>query len=122
MVIGSLVFLDDWIIRAELSNALPKIFVRNIKTNKEEQLPAFADEKIWSPSATEMQKETNTDSIYISYSSPKTNAKTYIYNLRTKEKKFVKEQEVLDKNYSPENYITCLLTARVRTGVSLQTH
>ena len=29
-----------------------------------------------------------------------------LYNLRTREKKFVKEQEVLDKNYSPKNYIT----------------
>ena len=115
-MIGSLEFLDDWIIRGELSNALPKVFVRNIKTNKEEELPAFANEKVWSPSASEMQKETDTDSIYISYSSPKTNAKTYIYNLRTKEKKFVKEQEVLDKNYSPKNYITERLECKSHDG------
>jgi len=116
VVIGSLEFLDDWIIRGELSNALPKIFVRNIKTNEEEELPAFMDEKVWNPSASEMQKETNTDFIYISYSSPKTNAKTYIYNLRTKEKKFVKEQEVLDKNYSPKNYITERLECKSHDG------
>jgi len=116
VVIGSLEFLDDWIIRGELSNALPKVFVRNIKTNKEEELPAFANEKVWSPSASEMQKETDTDSIYISYSSPKTNAKTYIYNLRTKEKKFVKEQEILDKNYSPKNYITERLECKSHDG------
>ena len=53
-----------------------------------------------------MQKETNTDNIYINYSSPKTNARSYIYNLRTREKKFIKQQEVLDKNYLPQNYIT----------------
>jgi len=116
VVIGSLEFLDDWIIRSELSNALTKVFVRNIRTNKEEELPAFAEEKVWNPSASEMQKETNTDSIYISYSSPKTNAKTYIYNLRTKEKKFVKEQEVLDKNYSPKNYITERLECKSHDG------
>jgi len=34
VVIGSPEFLDDWIIRGEMSNALPKLFVRNIKTNK----------------------------------------------------------------------------------------
>jgi len=116
VVIGSLEFLDDWIIRAELSNALPKIFVRNLKTNEEEELSAFATEKVWSPSASEMQKETNTDSIYISYSSPRTNTKTYIYNLRTKEKKFVKEQEILDKNYSSKNYITERLECKSHDG------
>ncbi len=92
-------------IRGEMSNALSKLFVRSLKTNEEEEL-VFSDEKVWSPSVSEMQKETNTDNIYISYSSPKTNSRAYIYNLRTKEKKFVKEQEVLDKNYSPKNYIT----------------
>ena len=105
VVIGGFNFLDDWMIRGEMSNALPKVFVRNLKSNEEEEL-AFADEKVWSPSFAEMQKETNTDNIYISHSSPKTNSRAYIYNLRTKEKKFVKEEEVLDKHYSPKNYIT----------------
>ena len=26
-------FLDDWMIRGEMSNALPKLFVRNLKNN-----------------------------------------------------------------------------------------
>jgi oligopeptidase B len=102
-------------IRGEMSNALPKLFVRSLKTNEEEEL-VFADEKVWSPSVSEMQKETNTDNVYISYSSPKTNSRAYIYNLRTKEKKFVKEQEVLDKNYSPKNYITERLECKSHDG------
>ena len=92
-------------------NALPKLFVRNLKTNLEEEL-VFADEKVWSPSFSEMQKETNTDNVYINYSSPKTNGRSYIYNLRTRGKKFIKQQEVLDKNYSPKNYITERLECR----------
>ena len=115
VVIGSYNFLDDWMIRGETSNALPKLFVRNLKNNEEEEL-VFADEKVWSPSVAEMQKETNTDNVYIGYSSPKTNSRTYIYNLRTKEKKFVKEQEVLDKNYSPKNYITERLECKSHDG------
>ena len=115
VIIGSFNFLDDWMIRGEMSNALPKLFVRSLKTNEEEEL-IFADEKVWSPSVSEMQKETNTDNIYISYSSPKTNSRAYIYNLRTKEKKFVKEQEVLDKNYSPKNYITERLECKSHDG------
>ena len=89
VIIGGFDFLDDWMIRGEVSNALPKLFVRNLKNNKEEEL-IFADEKVWNPSVSEIQKETNTDKVYIRYSSPKTNSRTYIYNLKTKEKKFVK--------------------------------
>jgi len=115
VIIGGFDFLDDWMIRGETSNALPKIFVRNLKNNKEEEL-IFADELVWSPSIAEIQKETDTDEIYISYSSPKTNARTYIYNLKTKEKKFVKEQKVLDENYSPKNYITERLECKSHDG------
>ena len=115
VVIGGFDFLDNWMIRSVMSNALPKLHVKNLKNNEEEEL-VFADEKIWNPSVSEMQKETNTDNIYISYSSPKTNSKTYIYNLKTKQKKFVKEQEVLDKNYSPKNYITERLECKSHDG------
>jgi len=115
VIIGGFDFLDNWMIRGETSNALPKIFVRNLKDNKEEEL-IFSDEKVWNPSASHIQKETNTDKVYISYSSPKTNLKTYIYNLKTKQKEFVKEQKVLDKNYSPENYITERLECKSYDG------
>jgi len=115
VIVGGFDFLDDWMIRGEMSDALPKLFVRNLKTNEEEEL-FFADERVWNPSVSEMQKETDTDNVYISYSSPKTNSRAYIYNLRTKEKKFVKEQEVLDKNYSPKNYITERLECKSHDG------
>ena len=74
VVIGGFDFLDDWIIRSEMSDALPRLFVRNLKSNKEEELK-FSDEKVWSPSVSEIQKETDTDNVYISYSSPKTNSR-----------------------------------------------
>ena len=118
MIIGGFDFLDDWMIRGEMSNALPKLFVRNLKNNKEEEL-IFANEKVWSPSVAEMQKETNTDNIYVNYSSPKTNSRSYVYNLKTKQKKFVKEQEVLDKNYSPKNYITERLECKSHDGKNI---
>ena len=38
VLIGGLVFLNDWIIRSEVSNALGKIFVKNIKTNIEKEI------------------------------------------------------------------------------------
>ena len=42
-------------------------YAENLKNNKEEEL-IFADEIVWSPSVAEIQKETNTDEVYISYS------------------------------------------------------
>ena len=92
-LIGGLTFLKNWILRTEVSDALGKVFVRNVKTNQEEQL-IFTDEKVISPGVSLMQKNKNTDTIRIGYESPKTPARTYEYNLKTKEKKLVKEQEI----------------------------
>ena len=102
-MIGGLTFLKNWIIRSELNNALDKIFVRNINSNKEEEL-IFTDEEVYDGSISHTQKDRNTDLIYISYSTPKTQARTYLYNLKTKEKKLVKEQ-VIPTGHDPKNYI-----------------
>ena len=102
-MIGGLTFLNNWIIRSELTNALDKIFVRDIKSNKEEEL-IFTDEKVYDASISHTQKDRNTDFIYISYSTPKTQARTYLYNLKTKEKKLVKEQ-IIPSGHDPKNYL-----------------
>ncbi len=93
VLIGGLVFLSNWIIRSETSNALGKIILRDPKTNKEEEI-IFSDEKVIVPSISLIQKNKNTDNVYLSYSSPKTPGRTYLYNLKSKEKKLVKEQEI----------------------------
>ena len=93
VLIGGLVFLKNWIIRSETSNALGKIFLRDPKTDKEEEI-IFCDEKVIVPSISLIQKDKNTDNVYLSYSSPKTPGRTFLYNLKSKEKKLVKEQEI----------------------------
>ncbi len=103
VLIGSLVFLNDWIIRSEKSNALGKLYLRNIKTSLEEEL-IFSDEKVIVPGISLKQKDRNTDLVYLSYSSPKTPGKTYLYNLKTKEKKLIKEQEI-PSGHNPDDYI-----------------
>ena len=102
-MIGGLTFLNNWIIRSELTNALDKIFVRDIKSNKEEEL-IFSDEEVYDASVSHTQKDRNTDLIYISYSTPKTQSRTYLYNLKTKEKKLVKEQ-IIPSGHDPKNYV-----------------
>jgi len=103
VLVGGFVFLKDWIIRSETSNALDKLFVRKISTNKEEEL-IFSDEKVYVPSISLKQKDRNTDEIYIGYSSPKTPSRVYSYNILTKSKELVKEQEI-PSGHNPDNYI-----------------
>ena len=103
VLIGGLIFLNDWIIRGEKSNALGKLFVRNKQTGIEEELK-FTDESVIVPSISLIQRNKNTDLVYLSYSSPKTPGKTYLYNLKTKEKKLVKEQEI-PSGHNPDDYI-----------------
>ena len=76
VLIGGLVFLNDWIIRSETSNALGKVFVKNVKTNVEEEIK-FADEKVIVPGISLIQRARNTDQLYLGYSSPKTQSRTY---------------------------------------------
>ena len=103
VLIGSCFFLKNWIIRSETSNALDKLFIKNISTGLEEEL-IFSDEKVYVPSVSLMQKDRNTDEIYLGYSSPKTPSRVYLYNLSTKSKKLVKEQEI-PSGHNPSDYI-----------------
>ena len=103
VLIGDCVFLKNWIIRSETSNALDRLFVKNISTGLEEEL-IFSNEKVYVPNISLRQRDKNTDEIYVGYSSPKTPSKVYLYNLSTKSKKLVKEQEI-PSGHHPDNYI-----------------
>ena len=103
VLIGGLIFLNDWIIRSETSNALSKLILRNPKNNEEEEI-FFSDEKVIVPGVSLTQRDRNTDTVYLSYSSPKTPGRTYLYNLKTKEKKLVKEQEI-PSGHNSDDYI-----------------
>ena len=103
VLIGGCLFLKNWIIRSETSNALDKLFVINASTGVEEEL-IFSDEKVFVPNISLRQKDKNTDEVYIGYSSPKTPSRVYLYNLLTKSKKLVKEQEI-PSGHNPNDYI-----------------
>ena len=89
VLVGGFTMLNNWMIRSETINAIPKIFVKNLLTNKEEEL-LFTEEEIYSPSISLKQKNRNTNEILISYNSPKTPEKVYSYNLKNKNKKLIK--------------------------------
>ncbi len=103
VLIHGLTFLKDWIIRGETSNALDKLFVRNITTNVEEEL-IFSDETVYVPGISLTQKNRDTNEVYLAYSSPKTPSRVYKYNLLNKSKELVKEQEI-PSGHDKDDYI-----------------
>jgi len=103
VLIGGCTFLKNWIIRSETSNALDKLFIKNISTGIEEEL-IFSDESIYVPGISLTQRDRHTDTVYLGYSSPKTPSRVYSYNLSNKSKKLVKEQEI-PSGHNPDDYI-----------------
>jgi oligopeptidase B len=114
VLIGGFVLLNNWMVRSERVDALPKLFVRNLKTNEEEELK-ISDEEIISPGMSLAQKDRNTDNVRISYESPKTPTRTYEYNLATKEKKLLKELEI-PSGYERNNYIVKRINCLAHDG------
>ena len=113
-VIGGLDFLDDYILRAEKSDAISKLYVRNIKTNKEEEIK-ISDEAIGVPGASLMQKDTNTTKIRVSWESMATPGKIYEYDIVSKEKKLVKETEI-PSGHDPKKYVVERIKAKSHDG------
>ena len=113
-VIGGLDFLDEYILRGEKSDAIPKLFVRNIKTNKEEEIK-ISDEAIGVPGASLMQRDTNTTKIRVGWESMATPGRVYEYDIVTKEKKLVKETEI-PSGHDPSKYIVERIKAKSHDG------
>ena len=114
VLIGGCSFLNDWIIRSEVRDALSKIYIRNLKTSVEEEL-VVTEEKVISPGVAQMQKDRDTNKIYVAYHSPKDPGKTYIYDILTKEKKLVKE-EIIPSGHNPDDYIVQRLNCDSHDG------
>ena len=103
VLIGGFSLLNEWMVRGEVRDALAKLYVRNLNTNKEEEL-IITDEKVISPGTSLMQKNRNTNKLYVAYHSPKIPGKSYVYDIITKKKKLVKE-EVIPSGHQPDDYI-----------------
>ncbi len=113
-VIGGFEFLDNYILRSEKSDAIQKIYVRNIKTNIEEEIK-ISNEPIGSPGISLMQKDTNTSKIRVSWESLATPGKIYEYDISNKEKKLVKEV-IIPSGHDPEKYIVERIKAKSHDG------
>ncbi len=113
-IIGGFDFLDNFMIRGESSDAISKLYIRDLKTNKEEEIK-ISSEQVGSPGASLMQRDTNTTMIRIGWESMATQGKIYEYDILTKEKKLVKEVEI-PSGHDPDTYIVERLKAKSHDG------
>ena len=114
IIVGGINFLDSYIIRGESSDAIPKLYIRDLKTNKEEEIK-ISNEQVGSPEASLMQRDTNTTKIRIAWESMATQGKIYEYDVLTKEKKLVKEIEI-PSGHDSDKYVVERLKAKSRDG------
>ncbi len=113
-VIGGFEFLDDYILRSEKSDAIPKLFVKNIKTNKEEEIK-ISDEPIGVPGFSLKQRDTNTTKIRVGWESMATPGRVYEYDIVTKEKKLIKETEI-PSGHDTKKYVVERIKAKSHDG------
>ena len=105
----------NFIVINERKNGLVKMHVRNLKDNSENYIDfgeaAYAANFGGNP-------EYNTTNLRYNYTSLTTPASVYDYNMITKEKKLMKQQEVLG-GYNPNDYVTERLYVTARDGVKV---
>ena len=116
-IIGGFEFLDDYILRGEKSNAISKLYVRNIKTNSEEEIK-ISEEEIGCIGVSLLQKDTNTSRIRVSWESMKTPDRIYEYEIENKSKKLVKELEI-PSGHDPKKYVVERLTIKSHDGTDV---
>ena len=97
-----------------MSDAIPKIFIRKLDTNAEEEL-IISKEQVGTPGVSLMQKETNTTKVRVSWESLATPNKVYEYDIVSKEKKLVKEEEI-PSGHNSDLYLVERLKAKSHDG------
>lgn len=112
VLLNSIEVFDNYLVVNERSNALTHLRVINQKTNEEHYLefdePAYVVYSSTNP-------EFDTELLRFGYSSLTTPNTIYDYNMRTREKKLKKQDEVVG-GHDPNQYVTERFFAEVRDG------
>lgn len=115
VLLNSIEVFKDYLVVSERSNALTNLKIINQNTKEEHYLefgePAYVAGISTNP-------EFDTDILRYSYSSLTTPNSTYDYNMDTREKELMKQQEVVG-GHNPEEYVTERLFAEARDGIKV---
>lgn len=105
-----------FLVVSEMKEGLSEIRIINWKTNNEYYMefndPAYMAYVSANP-------EFDTDLLRYGYTSLTTPNSTFDYNMVTKEQELLKQQEIMDPNFSPENYASERVMVEVRDGVKV---
>ena len=105
----------DWLVRLERAEGLPRIVVRRL-SDHDEHVIAF-DEEAYSLGMSP-GFEFATDTLRFNYSSMTTPTEVWDYDMRTRERRLRKRQEV-PSGHDPSNYVTRRLQAPAPDGESI---
>jgi len=105
----------DWLVRLETVNALPRIVVTQADTGEEHEI-AFAEEAY--ALGLSGGQEYASDKLRFSYSSPTTPERIFEYDMRTRRRDLLKEQEI-PSGHEPSDYVVRRIQAKAHDGVEI---
>lgn len=105
-----------YLVVSEMENGLSELRIINWETNKEYYMefndPAYM-------AYTSSNPEFNTEILRYGYTSLTTPNSTFDFNMTTREQELLKQQEIMDPNFSPDNYQSERVMVEVRDGVKV---
>jgi oligopeptidase B len=114
-LVTSVMGYQDWLVRMEREDALPRIVIREYATGEEHEI-AF-DEEAYSLGMSGGY-EYAVDRLRFSYESPSTPEETFDYDMRTRDRELRKRQEV-PSGHNPEDYIVRRIMAEGHDGAQI---
>lgn len=106
----------NFLVVSERKNGLNVIRIMEWESNNEHYLP-FNDPAYMA--YTNSNPEYDTEVLRYTYTSMTTPSTVYDYNMNSKEQKVMKQQEVMDESFSPDNYVCERIYATARDGVKV---
>jgi oligopeptidase B len=106
---------QDWLVRLETVNALPRIVVTHATSGDEHEI-AF-DEEAYALGLSSGQ-EYASDNLRFAYSSPTTPERVFEYDMRARSRIVLKEQEI-PSGHDPSDYVVRRIQARSHDGVNI---
>lgn len=115
VLINGLMGFENWMVRMERANALPRIIIRNVADGAEHEI-AF-DEEAYALGL-DGGFEYAVDTLRFSYESPSTPEETFDYDMAARERTLIKRQEV-PSGHDASDYVVRRLMAPARDGETI---
>jgi oligopeptidase B len=106
------IVFQNWLVRMERENALPRIIIRHLESGEEHAI-AF-DEEAYSLGFGDM-REYDSNTLRFTYSSPTTPAQVFDYDMSTRDRVLMKTQEV-PSGHTPSDYVARRVLAPAHDG------